>query len=346
MVYYTRCLSLKTNYAEAHQNLGIILIQSDKLKEGLDEYEWRWKTAKGLSRQRHFEQPLWDGQESLKDKKILLWCEQGIGDTMNWSSCLPFVSTIAKHVIVECQEKLVPLLSRSFPDVEIKAEDRSLDIERQDFDLHLPMGSLYKHFINEIMAKGKVNSYLVPNPVRVKYWKERLHSLGKGPYIGVCWKSSVKSASRLQYYPSISEWFPVFRVPDVTFINLQYTEYEDDLAKVQNELGVTIHNFDDIDQYNNIDEVAALTAALDMVVSTKATPPFISSAVGTPTKIANWQQSSANTFLNNPVTSSFDMYNRNTWETWDYVFNSIRKDIIKNFYTINSEYPQIKNKKG
>ena len=159
-------------------------------------------------------------------------CIRDSGDTMNWSSCLPFVSAIAKHVIVECQEKLVPLLSRSFPDVEIKAEDRSLDIERQDFDLHLPMGSLYKHFIDKIMAKDKVNSYLVANPVRVKYWKERLHSLGKGPYIGVCWKSSVKSASRQQYYPPISEWFPVFNVPDVTFINLQYTEYEDDLSLI------------------------------------------------------------------------------------------------------------------
>ena len=55
----------------------------------------------------------------------------------------------------------------------------------------------------------------------------------------------------------MSEW-ALFKVPDVTFINLQYTDYEDDIAQVQDELGVTIHNLEDIDQYGDIDEVAAL----------------------------------------------------------------------------------------
>ena len=138
---------------------------------------------------------------------------------------------------------MVPLLSRSFPNVEVKAQDRSKDADRDDFDLHLPMGSLYKHFIDEIMENGMASSYLVADPDRVKFWRDRLHSVGKGPYIGVCWKSSVKSAYRLQHYPPMSEWAPVFKVPDVTFINLQYKDYEDDIAQVQDELGVKIHNF-------------------------------------------------------------------------------------------------------
>jgi hypothetical protein len=56
----------------------------------------------------------------------------------------------ADHCILECQEKLVPLLTRTFPNFEIKAEDRRQDAQRDDFDFHLPMGSLYKHFIPEI----------------------------------------------------------------------------------------------------------------------------------------------------------------------------------------------------
>ena len=57
--------------------------------------------------------------------------------------------------------------------------------------------------------------------------------------------------------------------------------------------------------------------------------PLISGGVGTPTKLANWQQSSWNTILNNPVGPSIDIYTRNTWETWDNVFNLIKEDIIK-----------------
>ncbi|MDB0048883.1 hypothetical protein N9F60_02795, partial [Alphaproteobacteria bacterium] len=51
--------------------------------------------------------------------------------------------------------------------------------------------------------------------------------------------------------------------------------------------------------------------------------------VGTSTKIANWRQSSANTILTNPVTLSFEMFHRDTSETWDNVFNLIAVDIFQ-----------------
>ena len=330
---FQNVLLIKPDFAEAHKNLGLTLlntgqsIDSNRIKEGLDEYEWRWKTDNFLSSHRHFPQPLWDGQTSLKGKRILIWYEQGIGDTMNWSSCLSLVVAQAQHVILECQEKLVPLLSRSFPNVEVKAEDRSFDTKRDDFDLHLPMGSLYKHFIDDVLDNKKTEAYLVPDPDRVKYWKERLNSVGEGPYVGISWKSSVKSAYRLEHYPSISEWAPVLNVPNVTFINLQYVDYVEDIARVEDEFGVKIHNFDDIDQYGDIDEVAALCAALDVVVSTKVTPPMISAGVGTPTKIANWRQSIFNNILNNPNITSFEMFDRDTGQSWDNVFETIADKI-------------------
>ncbi|MDC1357140.1 tetratricopeptide repeat protein [Pseudomonadota bacterium] len=326
---YKKALLLKPDLSEARQLLSFALLKSGRLKEGLAEYEWRLKTTSGLSKQRHFTQPLWDGKTSLNGKRILLWCEQGIGDTLNWSSFFPLVTAQAELCIAECPKKLVSLLERSFPNVKVKPENRNLDLERDDFDVHLPMGSLYKHFFEEITQKSKPTAFLVPDPIRINYWKERLKSLGTGPYIGISWKSSAISAYRLKHYPPISEWSPILKIPDVTFINLQYVNFEDDLKTVQDELGVKVHHFDDLDQYNNVDDVAALCAALDMVVSTKVTPPFISSAVGTPTKIANWRQSSFNTILTNPMTSSFEMYNRNTWELWDDVFYLIAEDILK-----------------
>ena len=230
---------------------------------------------------------------------------------------------------MECQDKLVPLLERSFPNVEVKPQNKLLDSKRDDFDFHLPMGSLYKHFINELTQNTKVASYLVPDPVRVSFWEKRLKSLGNAPYIGISWKSSNMSPERLPNYTSLSEWSPVLTIPDVTFINLQYKDYEDDLKKVKDELGVTIHNFDDIDHYDDIDDVAALCKALDMVVSTKITVPLISSAVGTSTKLANWRQSPWNNILLNPVSLSVDIYERNTWEPWVNVLQLIADDIIK-----------------
>ena len=47
------------------------------------------------------------------------------------------------------------------------------------------MGSLYKSVLDKINEQGKVNSYLIADPTRVKFWKDRLLSLGKGPFVGI-----------------------------------------------------------------------------------------------------------------------------------------------------------------
>ena len=177
---FKKSILYRSDFAKAHQNLSFALLNYGSYQEGLDEYEWRWKTDEYLTNYRHFSQPLWKKETSLNGKTILIWCEQGVGDTINWSSCISHIASKAKHCILECQEKLVPLLERSFPNIEVKAEDRNLDTERNDFDYHLPMGSLYKNLSLDIFKKTKVDAYLVPNLDRIKYWRKKLNSIGKG----------------------------------------------------------------------------------------------------------------------------------------------------------------------
>ena len=90
-----------------------------------------------------------------------------------------------------------------------------------------------------------------------------------------------------------------------------------------------MHNFEDIDHWNDLDDVAALCTALDMVVSNKITVPLISAGVGTSTKLANWKQSAWNNILLNPRGPLVHIYERNTWETWENIFSSIAEDVLK-----------------
>jgi len=328
IIAHRKAISLQPDFAEAHQYLSFSLLNIGKIAEGLEEYEWRWQSLKKSKVKRKFSQPIWDGQESLQHKRILIWSEQGIGDIINWTSRLALIKSQVNHCILECPNKLVPLLSRSFPDVEVKAEDKTNDTQRDDFDVHLPLGSLYRHFSPDIVRNPKPAAYLYPDIDRVKYWKQRLKSLGEGPYIGICWKSSNMSQLRMPNYAQISEWAPIFEIKDVTYVNLQYINFEDDLRKVNSDFGVTVNNFDDLDHYNDLAEVAALCAALDMIVSTKITVPFISAGVGTMTKLANWRQSPWNNVLLNPAGPQVDVFERNTWESWRNVFEAIAEDIM------------------
>ena len=110
---------------------------------------------------------------------------------------------------------------------------------------------------------------------------------------------------------------------NATFVNLQCKDYEDDLALAKRDFGVTIHDFEDLNLYDDLDEVAALAGALDIVVSVSTAVAAITAGIGTPTWLISWRQSSWNNFLLGPRGPSVMRFERNTGESWDPAFKSI-----------------------
>lgn len=320
---FRRAIAISPDYADAHSNLSFALLAKGTLEEGLDEHEWRWRTGHFSSMGRHFIQPRWDGTSDLKNQTILVWGEQGPQDMTTWSSCLPHVSARAGHCVVECPPKLVDLFARSFPDVEVRPENLEPDPERDDFDFHLPMGSLFRHFIQDLTRTPEVDAFLIPDPDRVAFWKQRLRELGSGPFVGISWKSPVITAKRSPNYTAITDWAPLFADQEATFVNLQCKDYEDDLAAAKRDFGVTVHNFDDLDHFDDLDEVAALAGALDVVISVSTAVAAIAAGVGTPTWVISWRQSPWNNFLLAPRGPSVRFFQRDTMQSWDTAFASI-----------------------
>jgi hypothetical protein len=139
---------------------------------------------------------------------------------------------------------------------------------------------------------------------------------------------------RLPNYTEISEWSPVLSLTDYTFINLQSTDFENDLLSVKDNFGVNVNNFDELDHYNNLDDVAALCQALDTCISVSTAVAAIAAGVGTPTKLLSWKQSPWNNLLLAPCGPCVDTYQRNSWETWDLCFNKLTRDLNSPF-TLN-----------
>jgi len=123
--------------------------------------------------------------------------------------------------------------------------------------------------------------YLTPDPERVAYWKARLDDLGPGPKVGICWRSGMRSADRNRYYTSLDQWGPIFDVPSVHFVSLQYDDCKAELDAARAKHGVEIHMPDGIDLKNNLDDAAALTAALDLVLSAPTSVGMTAIGVGT-----------------------------------------------------------------
>jgi hypothetical protein len=73
---------------------------------GWREYDWRWRMQDFPSRRAEFDQPLWDGSD-LNGKTILLYPEQGFGDTVQASRYLPLVAARGGCVVLESPASLV-----------------------------------------------------------------------------------------------------------------------------------------------------------------------------------------------------------------------------------------------
>ena len=115
---YERALARDPGYAGAHWNRSLVWLLQGKFEQGWPEYEWRLRTPQ-LAISRHaFSQPFWDGS-ALAGRTILLYAEQGLGDTLQFIRYARLVKERGGTVIVECPASLLALVA-SCPGLEVE----------------------------------------------------------------------------------------------------------------------------------------------------------------------------------------------------------------------------------
>lgn len=324
-----KAIKIAPEFSGARDNLTFAQLQTESWKEAIEQREIRWETDHFSSTFREFKAPRWDGNDdNVCDKRLLVWAEQGPGDMIIWASCLNYYANKFAQVIVECPQKLLKLLKISFPNVSFRTSDNYQHGVPEDFDYQIPFESLFGHACLNGLIDKKQTEYIFPDQARVIYWKEQLQRLSDKTKIGVSWKSPVMNSSRSKNYPSLLNWQHLFQNGDCDFINLQCTDYDEDIKYIQNEFGIKVHNFKDIDQFNDLADVAALTAALDVTVSVATTTACIAAAVGARTLIPTWKQSSWNNILFASRGPRVEEFYRNTWEPWEQTFEKIELRLL------------------
>ena len=166
-------------------------------------------------------------------------------------------------------------------------------------------------------------TYIFPDQKRVDYWASKLKLFTEKLCVGISWKSPVMKSHRLHNYPDLSFWKPILQNEKYSFFNLQCLDFEDDLQNIFHEFGVEVINFDEIDHYNDLAEVAAFSKALDISICVTTTVSHITAAVGTRTITPTWRQSPFNNIIYRSRGRNTEFYYRNTWESWQDTFTVI-----------------------
>lgn len=265
--YFDRALELDPEMLAARWGRSLSLLALGHLRRGWDDYECGMRTVDRQPR-REFAQPRWDGSD-LNGKTLLVWMEQGLGDHLVWASMFPdLIRYHGARLLVECEVRLVSLLQRSFPSAEVfsQTEPPNPRTQSPDIDYQIPGGSLPRYLRPTVASFPPAGPYLVPDPVRVAAWRERLALLGPGPKVGISWRSLKTRGSRALDCMSLGQWQPILSLPGIHWVNLQPGWDEEELLELDG-CDVKMHLWQGLDLKDDQDEMAALISSLSLVVS-------------------------------------------------------------------------------
>ena len=297
---FEKAIKLAPKNAQIHFSLADALEKTGDYERAWEELEWRLDRSMPTAAVYNHNFPLWKGQD-IADKALLICAEQGVGDQIMYASMFREAIEKTRLCLLECDFRLISLFHRSFPTalpVPIQANERDGKQHRRYPVLSkeppvshaIVAGSLLRYFRPDLESFRGRSPYLVPDPERVEFWRRRLDGLGPGLKVGICWRSKAMTAVRVKFYTEITQWGPVFAVPGVHFINLQYDECADELAQAKDSLGVTVHDWDDTNLLDDFEAVAAMMANLDLVISAPTAVVQLAGAVGAKTwLIGNFQ---------------------------------------------------------
>ena len=272
---YDRALRLKPDLGDALINRAYAYLLKEDYGAGWAEYEGRF-AATGTP-VRDFGLPQWDG-EPLRGKTVLVHAEQGLGDEIMFASCLPDLIAQAARVIIECSDRLEPLFRRSFPQAMVRGgkKDDPTDWIVQYAPVHwqLPIGNLPRWFRPDRTAFPRRGAYLQADSRDIDKWRTRLGVKNKC-VIGLSWRGgTAKTRSHMRSIP-LQLLIPLLK-KDAVFISLQHEVESGELDAA----GGRIRMFPDATR--NIDHLAALIAALDLVVSVDNTNVHLAGALDCP----------------------------------------------------------------
>jgi tetratricopeptide (TPR) repeat protein len=278
----TTALVLSRDNPDIQLEMGHLQLLLGRLATGWDLIEARKNVTH--SPVRRFTLPEWRG-EDISGKSLLVHAEQGLGDTIMFAHCVPDLLGRISDVVIEVSTKLAPLFSRSFPTATIVGRDpQAVDMDwlqrlSPSVGYQIPIGSLPKHFRREPDQFPDHAGYLKADPERVAYWRERLGNDGR-PVVGLAWQGGLLHTGRKQRSFSLHEWGAQLRDFPVRWVSLQYGESAAQEAANAVHQGLNLSHWPDT--LKDQDDVAALTCALDSVVTVCSTQAHLTGALGRP----------------------------------------------------------------
>ncbi len=286
--HFDRLLAQNPADASARAKRAQILLALGRFEAGYVDHAWRHHSPDFSSASPPKLLPLPSlADADLSGLKLAILPEQGVGDEILFAAGLPAICARAERVMLFVDPRLIPLYARSFPGVILEPayppnRCRWPDGVGADW-FRCEAGDLPRLAFGD--GYPVPASYLKPDPERVRYWRSRLEAF-PGTRIGLAWHGGADRRARRARSLSLAELAPVLDLPDASFVSLQYPPPGHDLtAEIlafnrERGDGATLTELEGLDTMQDLDELAALSLALDFVVTIDSAIAHLASAAG------------------------------------------------------------------
>jgi tetratricopeptide (TPR) repeat protein len=274
---YDQAITLKPEFAEANWNQALVLLLKEDWPRGWALYEWGFKAGKRGGGHKQALAPDWDGQ--VLPGSLLILPEQGVGDEIFYSGMLNDLGGRAKSITVCVDPRLAPLYQRSFDHVTVVS---SRELEKlPPHDAQVYMASLGRYVRADAEWQKAVRTpYLKASAERAQALRRRIAGAGK-IICGLSWISKNQEVGEDKSL-RLADLQPLLALPGVVFVDLQYGDTSAERAALLAATGIEVMRIPEIDNFHDIDGLAALMEACDVVVTVSNTTAHLAGALGRP----------------------------------------------------------------
>ncbi len=333
---FDKAIELQRDFPDARLNRSLALLQAGRLAEGWREYEWRWHcTAADLTRATTAEQPA--GRDPLAGRTILVQGEQSLVEEVLFASCYPDVVEQSASCTILCDPRVERLLRRSLPGAKVCAVPRGREGQwcspvGRPIDLKLAAGSLPAMLRADMDAFPQRTRYLQADQQRLDQWRSRLATLPSGLKIGFAWRDIDDREPAGARRPKWESFRQLLQLGGVQWISLLDGQQAGaDLAAARRDWAATVHHWPQADAAQDIDELAARTAAVDLVVAVGGLPAHLAGALGVAACVlaapGDWRWLATDDG-STPWYSAVRLY-RPVGGDWEVAVGQLRQEILK-----------------
>jgi len=324
---FEQAIALNPQDAEAQSHKSTTLLMLGEFQKGWALYDWRWKNKDFRSDKMRSTKPEWTPGKS---QRVLVWAEQGLGDEVMFGTLLQDFKGHCAGLFLEADERLLAIYQRSMPEG-ITLVPRQSALPEHAYDSQISIASLCQHLRNDeadfLQAR---KAYLKNDPQRTNRIRNELALQPDRLICGISWHSQNSDIGASKSI-SLDALMRHLDLPECQWVNLQYGDMTPSVARVKTDLGVDILQCPSVDNRQDIDGLASLIDACDVIVSISNTTVHLAGALGKKVHVmlpfsADWR------WLHNRSDSIWyphvHLHRQTTPGDWGSVFAQVRDALI------------------